>query len=745
MDDILARFGEEREKEQVKSKNYWQYILYASAFCVIAFASSGMVNAFNEAFFLASTAFANAFILAPLFGISALSYLSEFPRFISSLALALVVTVTVEACKRLKCKHTKLISLLVATAVKIGFAVFSPTLLKSLINALILPLATFPLYIALGGVYKKPRLYRQGDLELGCTLILVCFLSSAVASAKLYTVYGFFAFTTLCVFAVYGRGEGVFTAISVGVGITMKTLSVEGVALCAFVGALTSLFVSAPRPLTVLSMLMATVIFKLYFATDYSSAVYLLIATTVGGVAFCIIPKNWLEKLKEVLLRPSDKSALAYLVLSERNCLAKELNKVGAVFGEMSRALVIDRPQLNSLENSASAIERNVCANCNKCSGNRTEALLSLLKISEQKGRATVTDAPYFLDNDCPRVAHLISLTAEYASERKKKCRKLQEEEKIREELAQSFDGVRQILKKKSALLSKLPSQEFNKERLLVEELRANGIVVIEALISGDEMTLVVAEGVDECALLNEIRAITGTPYTITSTQHGGAFTVLTLVERTPFDAFFAVSSRSKSVLATGDTHAFIRIDNGKFLMALCDGMGSGESAGRISESAVGLVESFYKAGFSSEFVIENVNRFLSFSASESFAAFDILICDLYTLDRTVIKLGSPASFIRSGEGVSQISGSSLPLGALVEIKPSVYVDKASEGDTVVFMSDGVSEIFSGNELAMLISGANEKSVQKMTDTILEHALARKKGVISDDMTVIAVRVIKRI
>ncbi len=746
MENILARFGEEREEKKSKKKNYWQYILYLAVYLVTAFSKSGTLNSFNEGFFIASSFFANAFILAPLFILSSLLYLYDFPRFIASLIVAIITMAVAETSKRFKAKYYKLLTLLLSTVTRVSCAFFFPSeILTSLINAFFLPLSAVPFSIALTGVYNKPYSYRQSPVELGCSLIFLAVVTTAVASAKLYTVYGFFVFLTLITFVLYGKSEGVFTAISIGAGITLYSFSVEGIAFCAFVALLGSLFASAPRPLTLLSMLMGAIIFKLYFIESVDNALFVLLAMTVGGVPFCLIPKKWLEKMKSVLLSPNGKGALAYLVTFERNILSKELSRVGAVFGEMSRALTIDRPPLASRRQMVDSINTAVCYNCNKCSIERVNAIEELLKVSEKKGRASVTDAPYFLDKDCPHIAHLISLTAESASEIKKAQARAKEEERTRSELAQSFESVLQILKQKAEDLSKTPSQEFNKESLLIEELRTDGIVALEALISNERITLVVSEKVEESELLTSLLKFTGTPYAVSEWQNSGEFSVVTVSERTPFDAVFAVSSRSKSAVATGDTHSFIRIDKSKFLMALCDGMGSGESAKKISESAVGLVESFYKAGFTSEFVIENVNRFLSFSSGDSFTAFDILVCDLRSLERSIIKLGSPSSFIRNGEGVSEISGCSLPLGALGQIKPSVYIDKASEGDTVVFMSDGISEVFSGNELAMLISGASDKSVQKLTDTLLERAIAQKKGEITDDMTVIAVRVIKRI
>ena len=63
-----------------------------------------------------------------------------------------------------------------------------------------------------------------------------------------------------------------------------------------------------------------------------------------------------------------------------------------------------------------------------------------------------------------------------------------------------------------------------------------------------------------------------------------------------------------------------IRIDERKFMVALSDGMGSGEYAKKVSETAISLLESFYRAKMPSDLVLSTVNKLLSFSKEETFA-----------------------------------------------------------------------------------------------------------------------------
>ena len=126
-------------------------------------------------------------------------------------------------------------------------------------------------------------------------------------------------------------------------------------------------------------------------------------------------------------------------------------------------------------------------------------------------------------------------------------------------------------------------------------------------------------------------------------------------------------SSRKRSV---GDTHSFIKISKDKFLLALCDGMGSGVQAEKTSNISISLVENFYKAGFDNDIILSSVNRLLVCANEEAFTAVDIAVINLEKGLCDFIKLGSPTSVVKCNGIVQFIAGGSLPLGVLEEMKP---------------------------------------------------------------------------
>lgn len=197
---------------------------------------------------------------------------------------------------------------------------------------------------------------------------------------------------------------------------------------------------------------------------------------------------------------------------------------------------------------------------------------------------------------------------------------------------------------------------------------------------------------------------------------------------------------------ACGDTHSLIKIDEGKFLIALSDGMGSGERARTTSSTSLNLIESFYRAGLESELILSTVNKVLSISVDDNFAAVDIGVVDLYSAKSDFIKIGAPYGLILSENGIRFIEGSSLPLGILDELKPSTATLPMSSGDVIVMLSDGITDAFgSSSDVIEFLKSAPLLNPQALSDTIVERALRLSGGSARDDMTALCVRIVDKI
>ena len=354
------------------------------------------------------------------------------------------------------------------------------------------------------------------------------------------------------------------------------------------------------------------------------------------------------------------------------------------------------------------------------------------------------------MEVNCPSIAQIFTLGEKARGEIAQRKKLNDERKNRRQDGAKDMNAVAQVLSAFNKTLELPIIYDEKKERVLVEELRYNGIVACDALIEKgnlDKITVMVSNDTADGEKIASVASkVFNSAYTLVSIERADeCYSSVKIIERTPFDAIFGMSGVSKNKSATGDTHSFMRISPTKFIMAVCDGMGHGKKANKISETAISLVESYYLAGFGDDYIIDSVNRFISAEAEESFVAFDLFVCDLFTLDSTLIKLGTPASFLITDDEVSSIEGSALPLGAIGEITPCVHKEKSKDGQTVLLVSDGVSDCFEGNSLHAFVANYSGLSPKGLTDAVLSEAKRRVGGAVNDDMTAVAVKIIRRI
>ena len=177
-------------------------------------------------------------------------------------------------------------------------------------------------------------------------------------------------------------------------------------------------------------------------------------------------------------------------------------------------------------------------------------------------------------------------------------------------------------------------------------------------------------------------------------------------------------------------------------MLALSDGMGSGEYARRISDCTISLVESFYRAKMPSDTILSTVNQLLSFNREESFSCIDVATVDLDTGCADLVKIGSPLSFVLSENKIRVLESESLPLGILDSVKPTVLREALGAGDTVVLISDGITSAFSSStDICAFMESVPCLNPQTFADELLKKAIDLCGGVAVDDMTVVAARI----
>lgn len=200
----------------------------------------------------------------------------------------------------------------------------------------------------------------------------------------------------------------------------------------------------------------------------------------------------------------------------------------------------------------------------------------------------------------------------------------------------------------------------------------------------------------------------------------------------------------------SGDSYTHMEIWDGKYMVALSDGMGKGKKAYEQSSVTIGLLEKMMESRIDEEITIDTINSMLMLKSSEEiFSTIDMSLIDLKEGKLESVKMGACPTFIKRGRGgVEVISSSSLPVGIISEIKLDRDSRNIKEGDFLIMVSDGISDAgkdkhLGENWLYTVIENMDKINPSEMSKSILEEALKLLDNEMQDDMTVMVTKIWK--
>lgn len=200
----------------------------------------------------------------------------------------------------------------------------------------------------------------------------------------------------------------------------------------------------------------------------------------------------------------------------------------------------------------------------------------------------------------------------------------------------------------------------------------------------------------------------------------------------------------------SGDSHVETKLEDGKYLLAISDGMGSGPEAMKSSKIAVKMLERLLKAGFDKEVSLKLINSTLVANTKEDmYATLDLQILDLYAGNMEFIKNGACPTFIKRKGNVQLLKSLSLPTGILENTDLVVYDYDLEDGDILVMCSDGIIDAnteYINRELWVkyLLEDIQIEDSKQIASMILNEAIDNEFGMQKDDMTVIVAKVSKK-
>jgi len=192
----------------------------------------------------------------------------------------------------------------------------------------------------------------------------------------------------------------------------------------------------------------------------------------------------------------------------------------------------------------------------------------------------------------------------------------------------------------------------------------------------------------------------------------------------------------------SGDNFSSVPLSASKSALVLCDGMGVGEEAARMSSAALTILEQLLSTGFEAEGALKALNSILVLrSPEESFVTVDMVILDLESETAKLIKIGAAPTYIIRQDDIEIVETSSLPVGILNDIEIPVIDIEFSE-ETLVLITDGILDVGSKEKdwLKEFLQEVEIISAQDLADKIIKEAMRLAEGRPEDDGVVLVVR-----
>ena len=199
----------------------------------------------------------------------------------------------------------------------------------------------------------------------------------------------------------------------------------------------------------------------------------------------------------------------------------------------------------------------------------------------------------------------------------------------------------------------------------------------------------------------------------------------------------------------SGDSILHTRLKDGKYLLTISDGMGSGPEARKSSQIVVNMLKRLLDSGFNKETSIDLINSNLLNVGEDVFATLDMAIVDLYNGNIEFIKAGCSPTYFKTNKKVQMIKSQTLPAGVVKNISKQV-LEKQFEDEQLIFMcTDGIidSNIEYKNKslwVKYLLEDMQNTNPQKIADIVLNEAIDNNFGKVKDDMSILAYKITKK-
>jgi len=690
------------------------------------------------------------------------STLESFFVDVTVVAIGLINLYIHRLCKKKMLLLTNFIAYIVSL---VTYIYYNYQNFKDLILYIILGLiCLFVFIIVLQVLLLRKNCFKLTLDESICFLFALAVIGLGFKGIEIFNVelYRFFVMLAILIcIAIGNHGLTYVITLALSFGVAIGLGSLLPVAEFIILAMLGSVFSMPNRYKISIMVIISDVFIQFFFFSKGFSLIYELLPIVLACVVFLLLSNKTLNSLADLVYVKNSEMSSRNLINTTRKNIRKRMAELSNVFLEMKHLhMSMIKKELTKTELIAMLNREVMCSCCKDCleknrctrslGTDNVSNLQSVLEISVTKGKLTLLDIPSALANRCGKVNNLISLINRLNSEYKQYKNMMADVNNVKVLLADQMGAVSNLLinlgdeidsnvgfdiAKENKIISRLLSQNIHcKEVLLYTEKNDNLSAVL--IVKSDNVYNPVLEKVVSETLKCKMTIDKVVPLSETD------YLSVTFKKKSKYDCVFGLASCNKAGnVECGDCHSIMRLNNNKFLLALCDGMGAGSSAHKMSALTLGLIENFYKVGFDNDIILESVNKLLAVNNQENYSTLDVCLLDLEKEIADFIKVGAPFGLIKRNNNLEVVEGGALPIGALDNITPAVYKTTISTKDIVIMATDGIVDAFNGKEeMSEFVGKLASTNPQTLAETILAEALRLNNMSAKDDMTVLVAR-----
>ena len=516
------------------------------------------------------------------------------------------------------------------------------------------------------------------------------------------------------------------------------------------------------RIIPVLGLLASECMITFYFNLYYQASIITILPIILASLFFLIVPTKIYDEISVLLVTDKDRLAMKNIVNRSRELLYRRLNNLSEVFCDMNfvfkKLIKKEMSEEEVKEMLYQEIKATVCKgcseqkHCHRTFNEDTEKIFKeLISIALERGKITLLDLPSYLSSRCGKVNYLINEINTLTRQYKSYSQLVGNVDTSKLLISDQLEGISGIMKSLAQEVDTSISFDSSRENKLIDELSSNNIICSDAVIYEQDARTMMAslivreEDIDKLKLQQIVSKICANKMAVYETYPSSRAGLINVNLKTAprYDCLFGLACQPKTGNdVSGDCHSIERLDGDKFMFAICDGMGNGTKAGEKSETAINLVENFYKAGFDNEVILSSVNKLLNLESDDIFSTVDICVIDLKSGIADFVKMGSASSFIRGQSECKVLECGALPMGVLEDVTPLTKKIVLQDKDFIILCSDGITDSFgSDNEMRDYILSIRTLNPQEFANQILEKALSNNNGYAVDDMTCLVVKI----